>query len=157
MRQPSPCARACASVLHSCRPGTWPACDHLALQGQAKIFFTLHSAVFTSCTSRATRHVISSYTSATFFTQQTFTQKGFYTQKLLHRTIFTHDFPNNLQLQNRISTQEPKKARFWSFSSRTFNRKITSAKMQKIWLKNHHRDLLAAIPIQFTMFICKRQ
>ena len=39
-----------ARVLHSCRPTTWPACDHLAQQGQEKTFFALQPnwALFTS-------------------------------------------------------------------------------------------------------------
>ena len=49
--------RACllrANLLRCCWPRTWPACDHVAMQHQANIFFTLHTALFTPCTSRFT-------------------------------------------------------------------------------------------------------
>ena len=44
----------CANLLCCCCPRTWPACDHVATQHQANIFFTLHTALFTPCTSRFT-------------------------------------------------------------------------------------------------------
>ena len=53
MRQPGPCV-LCANLLHCCRPGTWPSPDHIAMQRQANTFFTLHTALFTPCTSRLT-------------------------------------------------------------------------------------------------------
>ena len=81
VRQPSLACALSASALHSCRPGTWPACDHLALQGQEKTLLTLHSSVFTACTLKATLHLISSYTATSFFTRQTFTQRSLSTQK----------------------------------------------------------------------------
>ena len=40
----------CTNLLHCCCPRTWPACDHVAMQHQANIFFTLHTALFTPCT-----------------------------------------------------------------------------------------------------------
>ena len=44
----------CANLLCCCCSRTWPACDHVATQHQANIFFTLHTALFTPCTSRFT-------------------------------------------------------------------------------------------------------
>ena len=44
----------CANLLRCCCPRTRPACDHVATQHQANIFFTLHTALFTPCTSRFT-------------------------------------------------------------------------------------------------------
>ena len=67
------------------------------MEHQAKTFFTLHSAVFTPCTSQATLHLSSSHTSVISFTQQTFTHRrslhteatSFCTQKPFHTEAFT--------------------------------------------------------------------
>ena len=44
----------CASLLCCRFPRTWPACHHVDTQHQANILFTLHTALFTPCTSRFT-------------------------------------------------------------------------------------------------------
>ena len=44
----------CANLLCFCFPRTWPARDHVGTQHQVNIFFTLHTALFTPCTSRFT-------------------------------------------------------------------------------------------------------
>ena len=74
------------------------------MQRRAKTFFTLHSSVLTSCTSRATLHLISGtlqqpftdskllHREALTHTQkpEAFAHRNFYTEKLLHRKAFTH-------------------------------------------------------------------
>ena len=98
MRQPSLACALCVSALHFCRPGTWPACDHLALQGQEKTLFTLHSSVFTALhfarhtSSHLKPHFSNSWHTANFYTEKLLhtEARSFCTQKLLHREAFTH-------------------------------------------------------------------
>ena len=88
VHQPGPCVRSVCEwvALLPSRNMTCvrPHCHGMERQAKTfSSFFTLHSAVFTSCTSQATLHLSSIHTSATSFTQQIFTHRSFYTQKLL--------------------------------------------------------------------------
>ena len=49
----------CASKLRCCCPRTWLARDHIATQRQANTVFTIHTALFTPCTSHSTVNLIS--------------------------------------------------------------------------------------------------
>ena len=91
VRQPDPCvptACECVALLGSKNM----TCARLRCNGTpSETFFTLNNAVFTSCASKATFHLISSHTSAIFYTQQTLPHRNFYTQKpeaLAHRFFF---------------------------------------------------------------------
>ena len=51
-----PVRACCANLLRCCCSRKWPASDHVATQRQANLFFTLHTALFTTRTSHFALH-----------------------------------------------------------------------------------------------------
>ena len=102
-------------------------------------------------------HMASVYTHRNFYTE-TLLQRSFYTQQAFTEKVFAQrSFLVHNHNRNCSSTPKRQKDDFEALFKRNFKRKIVSAKIEKICLKNHFRSLDAAIPIRFTIFSCKRQ